>query len=47
MSGHFLINNYRNLDRREIQFDFLVHSTEVQYYEKEILNLGVNVYKIE
>lgn len=43
--GAFLMNNYRNIDRAKVQFDFLVHNKEVQYYEQEINKLGGTVYK--
>lgn len=43
---NFLINIYRNIDRSKIQFDFLIHSTEQQFFEKEILNLGGKIYRI-
>ena len=41
-----LINLYRNIDRRKIQFDFLLHSIEKNDYEDEILSLGGKVYRV-
>lgn len=42
-----VMNYYRHMDRKKIQFDFLVLDTaENLYYEKEISGLGGNVYKI-
>ncbi|MDY4971305.1 MAG: glycosyltransferase family 1 protein, partial [Lachnospiraceae bacterium] len=40
-----IMNYYRNIDRRKIQFDFLCNS-EIVAYEDEIIELGGNVYKI-
>lgn len=40
----FLISLYRNLDREKIQFDFLIHYKSDDSYEKEILELGGNIY---
>ena len=36
----FIMNMYRNIDRTKVQFDFLVHYTEPQFYDKEIEALG-------
>ena len=43
----FIMNLYRNIDRKKIQFDFIVHSKEKGYYEKEILSLGGKIYRID
>ena len=43
----FIMNLYRKIDRSKIQFDFVVHSKEVQFYEKEIKELGGKIYKID
>ena len=40
-----IMNYYRTIDRNKIQFDFLCN-TEVVAYEKEILSLGGNIYRI-
>lgn len=40
-----LMNYYRNLNRDEIQFDFLVHSYEKMDYEDEIIKLGGRIYR--
>ena len=37
---------YRCIDRRKVQFDFLVHSAKEEHFDKEILALGGNVYRI-
>jgi len=41
-----LMNLYRNIDRTKIQFDFLVHSLEEKYFDKEIEELGGRIYRI-
>lgn len=41
-----IMDLYRNLDRDEIQFDFLVHSKNEEHFDKEIEKLGGNVYRI-
>lgn len=40
-----IMNYYRNIDRKKIQFDFLCN-TEVVAYEEEIKLLGGNIYRI-
>ena len=37
---------YRNIDRKKIQFDFLIHSNETQHYEEEVKQLGGRVYRL-
>lgn len=39
-----LMNYYRNVDRKLVQFDFLTHRSESGAYDQEILNLGGRVY---
>lgn len=39
-----LMNIYRNIDRRKVQFDFLVEYPDEQFYDKEIISLGGKVY---
>lgn len=41
-----LMNIYRNIDRTKVQFDFLVHYQQEQFYDKEILELGGRIYKL-
>ncbi|WP_312469700.1 glycosyltransferase family 1 protein [Neobacillus sp.] len=41
-----ILNLYRAMDREKIQFDFLVHSDEVGYYEEEILALGGRIFRL-
>lgn len=40
-----LMNYYRNVDRTQIQFDFLTHRQEEGAYDKEIHSLGGRVYQ--
>lgn len=39
-----LMNYYRNIDRSQIQFDFLTHRPDKSDYDDEILSLGGKVY---
>lgn len=41
----FLMNIYRKIDRKKIQFDFLVHYKEDEFYDNEIRELGGRIYK--
>lgn len=41
-----IMDLYRHMDREKIQFDFLVHSSAEEHFEKEIRKLGGNVYRI-
>lgn len=41
-----IMNIYRNIDRKKIQFDFLVHSKEKSDYDDEVLELGGKIYVI-
>ena len=41
-----LMNYYRQLNRNELQFDFLVHRKEEGAYENEIKELGGNIYRM-
>ena len=41
-----LMNLYRNIDRSIVQFDFLVHSNNEGYFNKEIISLGGKIYSI-
>ncbi len=38
---------YRNIDRKEFPFDFLILSSGEQFFEKEILLLGGKIYKLK
>lgn len=40
-----LMNMYRNINRDKVQFDFLVHYEENQFYDEEIERLGGRLYK--
>ena len=41
----FIMNVYRNINRKDIQFDFLVFRLDKQLYEEEILSLGGSIFK--
>lgn len=41
-----LMNYYRQMDRRIIQFDFLVHRQKKGAYEQEIQNLGGEIFRL-
>lgn len=41
-----LMNYYRELDRSDIQFDFMVHRSEEGHYDAEILSLGGRIYRM-
>lgn len=41
-----LMNYYRQIDRKKIQFDFLVHRTEEGHYDREITALGGKIYRM-
>lgn len=42
----FLMNIYRSLDKENYQFDFILQAEEEGIFEKEIKELGGNIYKI-
>lgn len=42
----FLMNLYRAIDRKSIQFDFLVHADGECDYDQEIRNLGGRIYRL-
>ncbi|MDD3304291.1 MAG: glycosyltransferase family 1 protein [Clostridia bacterium] len=42
----FIMNLYRNIDRKKIQFDFVIHSNEKNFFEEEIKKLGGKIYRI-
>lgn len=41
-----IMNLYRNIDRKNIQFDFIVHTENVCDYDEEIKKLGGKIYRI-
>ncbi|WP_343223137.1 glycosyltransferase family 1 protein [Mesobacillus maritimus] len=41
-----IMNLYRNIDRENLQFDFIIHTDKKCDYEDEITSLGGNVYTI-
>lgn len=41
-----IMNLYRNIDRKAIQFDFLVHTEKECFFDKEIKKLGGNIYRV-
>lgn len=40
-----LMNYYRNIDRDEFQFDFLVHKDNIGFFEEEVRGLGGRIYR--
>lgn len=43
---NLIMNLYRNIDRNLIQFDFIVHSNEKNFYEDEIKKMGGKIYRV-
>ncbi len=41
-----LMNYYRNIDRQQVQFDFLVHRDFEADYDQEIRELGGKIYRM-
>lgn len=41
-----IMDLYRHMDRSRVQFDFLVHTAEEGYFDKEIMGLGGHIYRI-
>lgn len=41
-----IMDLYRHTDRNRVQFDFLVHSGEEGFYEKEIRELGGRIFRV-
>ena len=39
-----LMNLYRKIDKQKIQFDFVKHTKEECFYDKEIISLGAEIY---
>lgn len=42
----FIMNIYRTIDRSQVQFDFLTHYKEHQFYDSEIEQLGGKIYRL-
>ncbi len=42
----FIMNMYRSIDRSRVQFDFLVHYEQRQFYDDEIEKLGGRIYRL-
>lgn len=42
----FLMNLYRAIDRKSIQFDFLVHTEDECDYDQEVRDLGGRIYRL-
>ena len=40
----FLMNIYRNIDKTQVQFDFLVEYPEKQFYDDEIISMGGRIF---
>lgn len=41
-----IMNLFRNIDRKKIIFDFVVHSDKEGFYDKEILELGGKIHRV-
>lgn len=41
---NMIMNLYRQIDKKKLQFDFLVHTQKKGYFDEEIKNLGGNIY---
>ena len=41
-----IMNYYRNIDKKKIQFDFLVHRMERAAYDEEIETLGGYIHRL-
>lgn len=41
-----IMDLYRHLDRNRVQFDFLVHTSREGYFDKEIYELGGQIYRV-
>lgn len=42
---NFLINIYRKIDKKKIQFDFIYHTNEKCFFDEEILSLGGKIFR--
>lgn len=43
---NFVMNMYRNINRYNVQFDFLVHSEKEQIFDEEILKSGSTIFRL-
>ena len=43
---NMIMNLYRKIDRTKIQFDFLIHTDEECFFDKEIRELGGKIYSL-
>ena len=41
-----IMDLYRHIDRSRVQFDFLVHTTQEGYFDKEISKLGGRIFRV-
>ena len=41
-----LMNLYRHIDRKKVQFDFLVHYAEPQFFDNEIEKMGGRIFRL-
>lgn len=41
-----IMNLYRQIDRSQVQFDFVIHTTEHCFFEDEISRLGGRIYRV-
>lgn len=41
----FIMNMYRHIDRKKVQFDFVEGSTEPAFFDDEIIQLGGKIYR--
>ncbi|MCD4827130.1 MAG: glycosyltransferase family 1 protein [Acholeplasmataceae bacterium] len=41
-----IMNLFRQIDRKKVQFDFIVHTTKKMDYDDEILNLGGIIHRV-
>ena len=41
-----IMDLYRNMDKNKVQFDFVVHNQNEDYFNPEIRSLGGNIYRI-
>ena len=40
---NYIMNMYRNIDRKKVQFDFLEHYSEDRFFDEEIRHLGGSI----
>ncbi len=44
--GNFIMNVYRNIDRRKVQFDFIVHEHREVSFDEEIKSMGGRLFYV-